>query len=78
MVIKLATALGLLGVIENFCMAVVPMVSGFVYSLGGGSDPMKNVDVIYLMLAGVGVILSIHLFMESIIKPKKLSASIDI
>jgi hypothetical protein len=50
-------------------MAVVPMISGFVYSLEGGVDPMKNVDVIYLFLAGIGVVLSIHLLMESVLKP---------
>ncbi|CAD8180519.1 unnamed protein product [Paramecium octaurelia] len=67
----LATALGLLGIIENFCMAVVPMISGFVYAIGGGIDPMKNVDIIYLFLAGIGVVLSIHLLMENILKPAK-------
>lgn len=39
-------------------MATVPMISGFVYTLKGQKDRMRDVDVIYLILAGIGVILS--------------------
>ncbi|CAD8146157.1 unnamed protein product [Paramecium octaurelia] len=56
----LATALGILGIIENICMATVPMLSGFVYTfLKGEKDRMRDVDIIYLVLAGIGVCLSI-------------------
>lgn len=57
-------------------MAVVPMISGFVYAIGGCIDPMKNVDIIYLFLAGIGVVLSIHLLMENILKPAKEHAKL--
>lgn len=52
--------MGVLGIIENICMAAVPMLSGFVYTfLKGEKDRMKEVDVIYLVLAGIGVCISI-------------------
>jgi hypothetical protein len=41
-------------------MAGVPMLSGFVYTLmKADKDRMRDVDAIYLILAGIGVCLSI-------------------
>lgn len=51
-------------------MAIVPMISGFVYALEGYIDPMKNVDAIYLVLTGVGFVLSFNVINSKVGKSK--------
>lgn len=45
-----------MGVAENICLTIVPLLSGYVYGLNG-PDPMKSVDIIYIAL-GISICIS--------------------
>lgn len=44
---------------ENISMALIPLISGFVYGQERKTDPMKKVDMIYLALAFGGFAVSL-------------------
>lgn len=44
-----------MGVVENIIMAVIPMISGYIYSI---KHSMKDVDLIYIILSTCGVLMS--------------------
>jgi len=54
--------MGILGVAENICLAVVPLVSGIIYGEWNQEERMRAVDSVYLGAAAVAFMLSLRIY----------------
>jgi hypothetical protein len=62
LIFSIATGMGILGVAENICLAVVPVVSGIIYGQWNKEERMRAVDSVYLGAATIAFMLSLRIY----------------